>query len=533
MNSCGKKTWVKVQVIDLGAIPRIISLEERGYVFPVWVEIDIEIDALEEEEILEWPACVAEDIAIQGSNSSPVDQVHSESCPQNCVASCADVTTELSRPPGFGDVVEEIQNSNFESSNQVNQEPANNEVEVYNTACEGSASHAPVQEVVRTPSLEAQNTYSGVFQDRAVSSGINIEAQKKIRKVYDRHRKKRLGRSQSHSLFLMGSFPLLVLLISLSSLHANAKLTTDYYVKSCPQFEKIIQDTVYNKQSATPTAAAATLRVFLHDCMINGCDASVLVSSNSFNKAERDHEMNLNLPGDAFDVITRAKAALELACPGIVSCSDILSQATRDFIKMVGGPFYKVRLGRKDSLVSRYSDVEGKLPMPSMSMDQILAIFKSKGISEQELVALIGGHTIGFSHCKEFANRIYNYSNTSDIDPTLNPEFAKGLKQLCTNYHTNPSMAAFNDVVTPGKFDNMYYQNLKRGLGLLTTDQIMLADPRTRPFAERYAANQTEFFNAFALAIEKVSRLEVKVGNQGEVRHKCDAFNNINTSNKH
>ncbi|KAF9623779.1 hypothetical protein IFM89_005286 [Coptis chinensis] len=82
-------------------------------------------------------------------------------------------TAELSRPPGFGDVVEEIQNSNFESSNQVNQEPANNGIEVYNAVCEGAVSHAPVPEVVRTPTLEAQDTNSGVFQDRADEKEVN------------------------------------------------------------------------------------------------------------------------------------------------------------------------------------------------------------------------------------------------------------------------------------------------------------------------------------------------------------------------
>ncbi|KAG5604340.1 hypothetical protein H5410_025832 [Solanum commersonii] len=45
--------------------------------------------------------------------------------------------------------------------------------------------------------------------------------------------------------------------------------------------------------------------------------------------------------GDAYDVVTRAKTALELQCPGIVSCADILAIAIRDLITMVGGPFYK------------------------------------------------------------------------------------------------------------------------------------------------------------------------------------------------
>ena len=126
---------------------------------------------------------------------------------------------------------------------------------------------------------------------------------------------------------------------------SEAKLTEGYYRKSCPAFEKIIRDTVLQKQLTSPTTAAGTLRLFVHDCMVSGCDASVLVTSNHANPggSERDADENLSLPGDAFDVVVRAKTELELTCPAIVSCADILSQATRDLITMVGGPFYKVR----------------------------------------------------------------------------------------------------------------------------------------------------------------------------------------------
>lgn len=91
-----------------------------------------------------------------------------------------------------------------------------------------------------------------------------------------------------------------------------------------------MQDTITNKQITSPTTAAATLRLFFHDCLLNGCDSSILITSTPFNKAERDADINLSLPGDAFDVITRAKTALELQCPNTVSCSDILAVATRD-----------------------------------------------------------------------------------------------------------------------------------------------------------------------------------------------------------
>ena len=324
------------------------------------------------------------------------------------------------------------------------------------------------------------------------------------------------------------SYPLLFIFFLSFAISSHARLKVDYYAKTCPQFPQIIREAVVAKQTVSPTTAAATLRVFFHDCMVNGCDASVLIASTRFNQAERDAEDNINLPGDAFDVVTRAKTHLELTCPGVVSCADILAQTTRDLIKMVGGPFYEVRLGRKDSFISNISHVHGMLPNQKMSMEEIIEVFKKKGFSIQEMVALIGSHTIGFSHCKEFASRIYTYNSSTGVDPTLNLDYANGLKMFCANHQANPSLAAFNDVVTPGTFDNMYYQNLKKGLGLLPIDRMMHMDVRTRPFAEKYAANQTEFFAAFSRAIEKLSRLEVKVGDQGEVRHRCETFNTIN-----
>ncbi len=66
-----------------------------------------------------------------------------------------------------------------------------------------------------------------------------------------------------------------------------------------------------------------------------GCDASVLLASTPGNQAERDAPINLSLPGDAFDAVTKAKTALEKICPGVVSCADILAIATRDLVRMV------------------------------------------------------------------------------------------------------------------------------------------------------------------------------------------------------
>ncbi|KAF3618649.1 Peroxidase 6 [Capsicum annuum] len=305
----------------------------------------------------------------------------------------------------------------------------------------------------------------------------------------------------------------------------ESKLNVEYYNKTCPQFETIIQRIVVDKQLASPTTAAGALRLFFHDCMVGGCDASLLISSNSFAAAERDEEINLSLPGDAFDVISRAKTALELQCPGIVSCADILAVATRDLITIVGGPFYKVRLGRKDSFASFTKDVEGHIARPNMTMDTIINMFASKNLNVHEMVALVGAHTIGFSHCSEFRKRLFKFSQTSEFDPSMNPTYAKALQELCSN--NTKDMAAFNDVMTPGKFDNMYYINLQKGLGLLASDQAMISDQRTKPIVELFAKDQDAFFKAFSHAMEKVSLHKVKTGKMGEVRRRCDAVNRL------
>ncbi|KAL6960658.1 Peroxidase 31 [Sarracenia purpurea var. burkii] len=160
-----------------------------------------------------------------------------------------------------------------------------------------------------------------------------------------------------------------------------------------------------------------------------------------------------------------------------------------------------------------------------MSVAQLIQIFASKGFNTQEMVALTGAHTIGFSHCKEFSSNIYNYSKNSQSDPSYNPRYADGLRKACADFQKNPTLSVFNDIMTPNKFDNMYFQNLPKGLGILSSDRALYSDPRTRAYVETYASNQNAFFEAFGRAMEKLSLVAVKTGWAGEIRHRCDAFN--------
>jgi len=58
-----------------------------------------------------------------------------------------------------------------------------------------------------------------------------------------------------------------------------------------------------------------------------------LLDSTATNQAEKDGPPNISVR--SFYVIDEAKAKLELACPGIVSCADILALLARDVVAMV------------------------------------------------------------------------------------------------------------------------------------------------------------------------------------------------------
>ncbi|CAI0550567.1 unnamed protein product, partial [Linum tenue] len=61
-----------------------------------------------------------------------------------------------------------------------------------------------------------------------------------------------------------------------------------------------------------------------------GCDASILLNTTSGEQTERQSPPNLSLRG--FDFIDRVKSLVEAACPGVVSCADVLTLITRDSI---------------------------------------------------------------------------------------------------------------------------------------------------------------------------------------------------------
>ncbi|KAL3363111.1 hypothetical protein AABB24_012421, partial [Solanum stoloniferum] len=329
-------------------------------------------------------------------------------------------------------------------------------------------------------------------------------------------RKKKMENQKKSSILLF----VLFLILSVSSI-AFGQLKTDFYKNTCPNVESLVRSAVRLKFQQTFVTAPATLRLFFHDCFVRGCDASMLLASPN-GKAEKDHPDNLSLAGDGFDTVVKAKAAVDSdsKCRNKVSCADILALATREVVAMTGGPFYPVELGRRDGKVSTLTSVQHQLPGEGFNLDQLNTMFARRGLSQTDMIALSGAHTLGFSHCNRVSKRLYNFNPKSSVDPTLNKAYVAQLKQMCP-LRVDPRIAINMDPTTPNTFDNAYYKNLQQGKGLFVSDQILFTDSRSRNTVNFFASNNDAFKQAFATAMTNLGRVGVLTGNQGEIRFDC------------
>lgn len=175
--------------------------------------------------------------------------------------------------------------------------------------------------------------------------------------------------------------------------------------------------------------------------------------------------------------------------------------------------------------MSQASRVTGKLPGPELDVKGLVEIFASNGLSMTDMIALSGAHTIGFSHCDRFANRLYNFSTFMPVDPTLDPAYAQQLMQTCPRVGSDPSAVSNLDLTTPDVFDNSYYKNLVARKGLFASDQVLFNDLSSQSTVFRFANNAGEFNAAFTSAMRKLGRVGIKVGNEGGIRRDCSAFN--------
>lgn len=138
---------------------------------------------------------------------------------------------------------------------------------------------------------------------------------------------------------------------------------------------------------------------------------------------------------------------------------------------------------------------------------------------------LTGAHTIGFAHCDQFRDRLYNFNNTTGMDPSMNTTFGEGLEKKCppANADGDETTIVPFDATSSLKFDNAYYAGLQRGQGLLFSDQVLFSNSSARTAVNQLASSQQLFFDQFAQSMIKLTSV---VSNQtGNIRKVCSVLN--------
>ncbi|XP_062210856.1 L-ascorbate peroxidase 1, cytosolic [Phragmites australis] len=184
------------------------------------------------------------------------------------------------------------------------------------------------------------------------------------------------------------------------------------------------------------------------------------------NLAEQAHGANAGL-----DIAVRMLEPVKEEFP-ILSYADLYQLAGVVAVEVTGGPEIPFHPGREDK---PQPPPEGRLPDATKGSDHLRQVFgKQMGLSDQDIVALSGGHTLGRCHKER-----------------------SGFEGPWTR---NPLV-----------FDNSYFTELlsgdKEGLLQLPSDKTLLSDPVFRPLVEKYAADEKAFFDDYKEAHLKLSEL--------------------------
>ncbi|XP_020587204.1 peroxidase P7-like [Phalaenopsis equestris] len=309
---------------------------------------------------------------------------------------------------------------------------------------------------------------------------------------------------------------LILSLISLVLYSAHSQLSPGFYFRTCPNLQGIVRSTMTRAVANEPRMAASILRLFFHDCFVNGCDGSILLDDTATFTGEKGAFPNKN-SARGFEVIDTIKSNVEASCNATVSCADILALASRDGVVALGGPSWSVSLGRRDATTASQSSANNDLPGPSSSLATLISKFSSKGLSPRDMTALSGAHTIGQAQCQFFRSRIYN-------DLNINPNFATLRQSTCPSSGGDTNLAPL-DSQTPTQFGPDYYQNLVGLRGLLHSDQELFSNGTQDALVRQYSVNRNLFFSDFAAAMVRMGNISPLTGSSGEIRLNCRKVN--------
>nr|XP_019708503.1 probable L-ascorbate peroxidase 6, chloroplastic/mitochondrial isoform X3 [Elaeis guineensis] len=178
-----------------------------------------------------------------------------------------------------------------------------------------------------------------------------------------------------------------------------------------------------------------------------------------------------------------------------VTFADLFQLASATAIEEAGGPKIPMKYGRVDVSGPEQCPPEGKLPAagPPSPAGHLRDVFYRMGLSDKEIVALSGAHTLGRSRPERSG------WGKSETKYTKDGPGAPGGQSWTVQWL---------------KFDNSYFKDIKErkdeDLLVLPTDAVLFEDPSFKVYAEKYAEDQDAFFKDYAEAHAKLSNVGAK-----------------------
>ncbi|TVU27373.1 hypothetical protein EJB05_29978 [Eragrostis curvula] len=366
-----------------------------------------------------------------------------------------------------------------------------------------------------------QELFNGGATDAQVQSYATSQTSSStlhILLLYTGLRENRIDQSMACASGTSSALLLLLLLTLAAGSTSSAQLSTSFYSESCPGVYHAVRSVMHSAIATDRRVGAFILRLFFHDCFVQGCDASLLLDDTPSFQGEKMATPNKG-SARGFHVIDAIKSAVENVCPGVVSCADILAIAARDSVVILGGPSWDVKVGRRDSTTASFDGANDNIPPPTYDLANLTSSFAAQGLSQKDMVALAGGHTIGLARCTNFRAHIYDDTNV-DV-------FLAGRRKLCcprTSGSSDNNLAPL-DLQTPTIFGNNYYENLVRKKGLLHSDQELFNGGATDAQVQSYVTSKSAFFEDFVTGMIKMGDIMPLTGSNGQIRKNCRRLN--------
>eukprot|EP00607_Mallomonas_marina_P010425 CAMPEP_0182424348 /NCGR_PEP_ID=MMETSP1167-20130531/10556_1 /TAXON_ID=2988 /ORGANISM="Mallomonas Sp, Strain CCMP3275" /LENGTH=296 /DNA_ID=CAMNT_0024604103 /DNA_START=143 /DNA_END=1033 /DNA_ORIENTATION=- len=203
-----------------------------------------------------------------------------------------------------------------------------------------------------------------------------------------------------------------------------------------------------------------------------------------------------------------------------VGWADLMQMASAVAVEHAGGPKIPMKYGRVDAVSAEECSPEGNLPNAAAPFgdgtntpqDHLRKVFYRMGLSDKDIVALSGAHTLGraWKNRSGFGAENGTKFTTGDVTPRADGKPGYGTKGGTS--WTQKWLA----------FDNSYFTELMLKdsdpeLLKLDTDKILLGDESFRPLCETYAKDSAAFFADYAVSHAKLSELGVKWSPEGGI----------------